>query len=117
MAKQSLIEAFNVKPKKIDIRDVKDYDIFPDKSLLENLRSKIIQDLIDNNIPEDASLEQYINDEIDQTLIGYDLGFLERNHVFNLIQNEVSGYGPITDLLDDDTITEIMVNGPKDIYV
>src|SRR5690625_2810875 len=111
MAKQSLIEAFNVKPRKLDAKMVKDYDIFPDKELLDSLRSKIIQDLIDNNIPEDKMLEQYINDEIDKMLVGYDLGYLERNHIFNLIQNEVNGYGPITDLLEDDTITEIMEIG------
>ena len=117
MAKQSLIEAFNVKPRKLDAKMVKDYDIFPDKELLDSLRSKIIQDLIDNNIPEDKMLEQYINDEIDKMLVGYDLGYLERNHIFNLIQNEVNGYGPINDLLDDDSITEIMVNGINEVYV
>lgn len=117
MSKQSLIEVFNVKPRKLDTKAVKDYDIFPDKELLDKLRSKIIQDLIDNNIPEDRMLEQYINDEIDQVLVGYDLGYLERNHIFNLIQNEVNGYGPITDLLEDDTITEIMVNGINEVYV
>lgn len=117
MAKQSLIEAFNVKPRKLDAKMVKDYDIFPDKELLDNLRSKIIQDLIDNNIPEDKMLEQYINDEIDKMLVGYDLGYLERNHIFNLIQNEVNGYGPINDLLEDDSITEIMVNGINEVYV
>ena len=117
MAKQSLIEAFEVQPRKIEIKDIKDYDIFPNKELLDNLRSKIIQDLIDNNIPDNTSLEQYINDEIDNCLIGYDLSYLERNHIFNLIQNEVSGYGPITELLEDDSITEIMVNGPNEVYV
>lgn len=115
--KQTLIEAFEVKPKIIAPKDVKDYDVFPDKRLLDNLRNRIIQNLIDENIPEDTMLEQYINDEIENSLEGYDLGYLERNHIFNLIQNEVNGYGPITELLDDDSITEIMVNGPNDIYV
>ena len=95
MKKQSLTEVFNVKPKTTQIKDMRDYDIFPDKKLLETLRSGIIQNLIDENIPEDTMLEQYINNEIDQALIGYDLGYLERNHIFNLIQNEVTGYGPI----------------------
>ena len=45
--KTSLTQAFNVKPKHLDLKDVKDYDIFPDKSLLEKLRNKIIQNLID----------------------------------------------------------------------
>lgn len=117
MSKQTLTQAFNIKPKSPKIVDLKDYDIFHDKKLLDNLRNKIIQNLIDEKIPEGVFLEQYINDEIDQALMGYDLGNLERNHIFNLIQKEVSGYGPITDLLEDDSVTEIMVNSPKDIYV
>jgi len=117
LKKQTLTEAFNVKPKTTQIKDMRDYDIFPDKKLLESLRSKIIQNLIDENIPEDTMLEQYINNEIESSLIGYDLGYLERNHIFNLIQNEVNGYGPITELLKDDSITEIMVNGINEVYV
>ena len=117
MAKKSLIEAFDVKVHNNVIKDVKDYDIFKDKSLLDSLRSRIIQNLIDENIPDNTMLEQYINDEIDETLEGYDLNYLERNHIFNLIQNEVTGYGPITGLLEDDSITEIMVNGTNEVYV
>ena len=33
------------------------------------------------------------------------------------ILDEVTGYGPIQPLLDDPNITEIMVNGPKKVYV
>jgi len=117
MNKKTLIEAFDVKQKQAVVQDIKDYDIFPDKTLLDTLRTKIIQDLIDNNIPDDVLLEKYINDEINENLMGYDLDYLERNHIFNLIQNEVNGYGPITDLLKDNSVTEIMVNGINDIYV
>ena len=77
----------------------------------------IVQNLIEENIPDDGLLEDYINNEIDNTLSGYDLGTLERGHIFNLIQNEIMGYGPITPLLQDNAITEIMVNAPNEIYV
>ncbi len=117
MKKKSLVEAFEITPKTLSIKNIKDYDIIPDKELLDNLRNKIIQNLIDENIPDDKLLEQYINNEIDDVLEGYDLDTVERNHIFNLIQNEITGYGPITELLDDDSVTEIMVNGPNDIYV
>ena len=117
MNKRSLLEEFEITPKYNKTLDIKDYDIFPDKNLLDKLRNKIIQNLIDNKIEEDTTLETYINNEIDTTLEGYDLNVTERNHIFNLIQNEINGYGPITELLDDDSITEIMVNGPDEIYV
>lgn len=117
MANQNLVDVFNVKKKVVVTPDVTDYEIFPDKDKLEELRTKIIQNLIDNTIPKNLSLEQYINDEIDETLQDYDLEPLERNHIFNLIQNEINGYGPLTDLLENDFVTEIMVNGINEIYV
>lgn len=117
MNKRSLLEEFEITPKYSKVEDLKDYDIFPDKNLLDKLRNKIIQNLIDNKIEEGTNLETYINNEIDTTLEGYDLNVTERNHIFNLIQNEINGYGPITELLEDDSITEIMVNGPDEIYV
>ncbi|GAB4557727.1 MAG: CpaF family protein [Anaerolineae bacterium] len=41
----------------------------------------------------------------------------ERQRLFEMILAEILGYGPIQPLLEDDTITEIMVNGPKQVYV
>lgn len=118
MSKKSLVEAFEIKPKLFTSDGkVNDYEVFGDKGLLEEIRTKIVQNLIEENIPEDTLLEDYINNEIDNSLLGYDLSNLERNHVFNLIQNEITGYGPITPLLEDNAISEIMVNGPSEIYV
>ena len=118
MANKSLMEAFEVEPKVFSSNDdVNDYDVFRNKNLLEELRIKIVQNLIEENIPDNELLEDYINNEIDNTLVGYDLNSLEREHIFNLIQNEIMGYGPITPLLNDNAITEIMVNAPDEIYV
>ncbi len=33
------------------------------------------------------------------------------------IGDDILGYGPLERLLDDDSITEIMVNGPSDIWI
>ena len=116
--RKTLQDAFELeKNKKTVIEMPDDYNIFRDKALLDNLRNKIIQNILDNNIPDSKYLTEYINDEIDKALEGYDLSNLERNHIFNLIDNEINGYGPITELLDDKNITEIMVNGPNDIYI
>ncbi len=41
----------------------------------------------------------------------------ERLRLFEAIAAEILGYGPIEPLLRDDTITEIMVNGPKQVYI
>lgn len=119
MAKKSLKEEFSYSNtvKKAPVVEISDYEIFKDKKLLDNLRSTIIQNIIDNKVPDEKDLNEYINDEIDKSLEGYDLSNLERTHIFNLIDNEINGYGPITELLADKNVTEIMVNGPNDIYI
>jgi pilus assembly protein CpaF len=42
---------------------------------------------------------------------------VERLRLFEAIAAEILGYGPIEPLLKDDTVSEIMVNGPKQVYV
>ena len=41
----------------------------------------------------------------------------ERARLFEAISAEILGFGPLQPLLEDDTITEIMVNGAKNIYI
>jgi pilus assembly protein CpaF len=41
----------------------------------------------------------------------------ERSRLFEQIAAEILGFGPLQPLLEDETITEIMVNGAKNIYV
>ncbi len=41
----------------------------------------------------------------------------ERHRLFEQIAAEILGFGPLQPLLDDDTITEVMVNGAKNIYI
>ncbi len=117
MNKTSLMEAFNLERKERTYKSISDYEIFEDKDLLDELRTKIIENLIDKEIPEESRLQEFINEEIDKTIEGYDLTNLQRNHLYTLIDNEISGYGPLTELLEDKNISEIMVNSPKEIYI
>jgi len=114
---KSLTEIFNFQNKSIKETPLTDYDIFPDKKLLDELRKKIIEHLIDKEVPEGKDMEDFINENIDECLEGYDLSNIERSHIYNLIDDEINGLGPISELLTDNNISEIMVNGPKDVYV
>ncbi len=40
-----------------------------------------------------------------------------RKQIFDQVLNDLLGFGPIQSLLDDDAVTEIMVNGPKKVFV
>lgn len=117
VSNKSLISEFEFDLQEKNTSYISDYGIFRDKNLLDKLRRKIIQNIIDNNVPNSKLLEEYINDEIDNSLAGYDLSNLERSHIFNMIDNEINGYGPLNELLNDKNISEIMVNGPDEVYV
>jgi len=115
--KKTLMEEFDVKVKNEEVNVISDYKIFDDKVLLDKLRSEIIENIIDKKMPDEDTLDSFVNDQIDKTLEGYDLTNLERSHIYNMIKDEISGMGPITELISDKNVTEIMVNGPHDIYV
>lgn len=99
------------------IEETSDYNEFKNKELLDKLRNKIIQNLIDNRLLSESSMTDYVKKQIDLVIRNYDLSSGERNYIYNLIDNEINGYGPLTELLRDKDITEIMVNAPDEIYV
>ena len=60
--KKTLQDLFEVdKKNKVNNYITDDYSIFEDKALLDTLRNKIIQNIIDNNIPNGYNLNEYIN--------------------------------------------------------
>ena len=112
---ESVFESHEEKQKEID--NVNDYDLFNDKDKLDEIRSKIIENIIDDQIPQDMNLNDFINKEIDKYMGSMNLSSVKRSHIFNLIDNEINGLGPITELLKDKNVTEIMVNAPDEVYV
>jgi pilus assembly protein CpaF len=40
-----------------------------------------------------------------------------RKQIFDDILDELTGFGPIQPLLDDDDVSEVMVNGPKKVFI
>ena len=98
---RKFIEEFDIQIENpIDLY-VSDYEAFPNKVLLDELRTKIIQNLIDNNITKARDMNDFVKKQIDKTIEGYDLSNVERSYIYNLIDNEVNGNGPLTELLED----------------
>ena len=48
--KNSLLEAFNIPKKNTNPHILTDYEIFPDKQLLDVLRTKIVENIIDKKL-------------------------------------------------------------------
>lgn len=110
-----LLREFNVKEK--ENTQIVDYNLFQDKDLLDKYRVKILERLSDRGFINRVVPKEVINELIDEVSYGYDLSIGERSSLFNLIDGEVNGFGPITYLMEDDNITEIMVNSPSEIYI
>ena len=114
---KKFMDEFNVEASKPDFLDISDYESFQNKELLDELRNKIVQKLVDNDVLNYSTTDEKIKEQINSIIVGYDLSNIERNYIYNLIDNEINGNGPITELLDDPSITEIMINGLNDVYI
>ncbi|MBR4262850.1 MAG: CpaF family protein [Bacilli bacterium] len=109
----SWMEEFNLEDNSSNTYTNTDYDIFENKEELDKLRIKIIQELIDSHEIEEENIEEVI----DRIAVEYDLLNEQRDYLKNLINNELNGFGPITELLKDKNVTEIMINSPDEIYI
>ena len=62
-----------------------------------------------------SSIEEMFNRYVDEE--GVVITRVERQRMLDQIVDEILGFGPIQPLLNDDSITEVMVNGPFRVYV
>ena len=90
------------------------------RELKDRIHTRLIAEL-------DPKLDVTKTDEVRKNLeVLFNAAFEEENipmnradksRLFEQIMADILGYGPIEPLLADESITEIMVNGPKNVYV
>ncbi|EHA9326481.1 CpaF family protein [Salmonella enterica subsp. enterica serovar Sandiego] len=91
--------------------------------LQEQYRTKILQNIDLNlveKIKEDRDL--LINEmlRVIETLLEKERTFLsvsDQRDVAEIMADEISGEGPLRPLLEDESVTDILVNGPENIYI
>ncbi|MGA2112369.1 MAG: CpaF family protein [Anaerolineales bacterium] len=71
------------------------------------------------DVSQTAEVRQTIEELFESILVEENtvLSRAEKRRLFEAIVAEILGFGPLEPLLADDTITEIMVNGCKNVYV
>lgn len=69
--------------------------------------------------PDENNYEELIESKSEEFFQqeGTLLTFEDKQEILLNAINELTGFGPITPLLADSSITEVMVNGPKNVYV
>jgi len=89
----------------------------PDK-LKAYLKSYISHALESRPIPPDQRhqvVSQLLVEGYKSTKLNLSPGL--RDTVFKVVLDELIGFGPIQQLLDDQEVTEVMVNGAKEVYI
>jgi pilus assembly protein CpaF len=96
------------------LRDIK-------KRVHESLLKEVPPDVLDRS--DEAEVQEQLKAKIEET-VGFILDHeypatarSERLKIIGEINDEVLGFGPINSLILDPTVSEIMVNGPRQVYV
>src|SRR6185436_4038846 len=84
------------------------------------IQSRVIQDLdpkldLTNQVEVRRQIEEIFSRVIDEE--GLALTRAERVRMLEQITDEIIGLGPLEPLLRDDSVSEVMVNGPRQVYI
>ena len=74
---------------------------------------------MEGEMPQFGDQGETIKQRLNETYVQTKVSLPEdiRTQIFNEILDEMTGFGPIQPLLDDPDVSEVMVNGPKKVFV
>lgn len=85
--------------------------------LVNEIRRFLIADAATLSKANDEQLRRRIADIVDHKLVNYRISPQERSRIVRLVFSSIRGMGILDEILADDSITEIMINGPFHIFV
>lgn len=93
-----------------------DYDVVY-RDVKQRVHSSVIENFNTSGVTsvDPESMKKFLLEEISNDKYGVPRG--DREPLAQEMYNDILGYGPIQELVDSDDYSEIMVNGPNQIYV
>lgn len=100
-----------------------------DKMIMDDITLSLLRRIVDNtdeiempqemNDSQKASLNRRVHDDLERLLVEKDIPFShpEKQRAVKMVLDEITGYGPINELINDPTVSEVMVNGPDQVYM
>lgn len=80
-----------------------------------------IKRYVTENLPlskmEDAELEEKIEEIVAQKLQGIYCSIDQRVSIVQQVYSSIRGFGLLDSIISDDTITEVMINGPENVFI
>jgi pilus assembly protein CpaF len=93
------------------------------EEMLRDIRMRMQEEVVnafDTLLDDQATdVKTKIEGIVDRTIAakGFAVTRLEHERLVEELTNDVTGFGPLEPLLSDESITEVMVNGPNHIYI
>lgn len=93
-----------------------DYDVVY-RDIKQRVHSSVIENFNTSGVTsvDPEAMKKFLLEEISNDKYGVPRG--DREPLAQEMYNDILGYGPIQELVDSDDYSEIMVNGPNQIYV
>lgn len=85
--------------------------------LINEIKRFLLEDALALSKSSDEQLLCRIKEIIDHKLVHYEITPLEREKIAKRVFSSLRGLGILDEILEDDSITEIMINGPRNIFV
>ena len=85
--------------------------------LVKEIKRFLLEDALALSRSSDEQLMVRIKEIIDHKLVHYEITPQEREKIARRVFSSLRGLGILDELLNDDSITEIMINGPENIFV
>ncbi len=80
-----------------------------------------IKRYVTENLPlskmEDAELEEKIEEIVAQKLRDFYCSIEQRVNIVQQVYSSIRGFGLLDSIINDDTITEVMINGPENVFI
>jgi len=94
------------------------------EALLNEIRARVQEQVVASfqqivDAPDGNEVRARIAAMVDQIILdgSYSVTREERHGLVEELVHEITGFGPIEPFLADETVTEVMVNGPRQVYI
>ena len=84
---------------------------------INSIRNNLINKFDLTRNPSDEEIYSFIDNEIIETGRQQFISLTDKERLRYILFNSIRGYDVLQELLDDQNITEIMINGPDDIFI
>lgn len=82
----------------------------------EDIRRKILES-INLTKTSDEMLEKQVREEVDRYFGGKYVSIEDKASLIDQIFSAIRGFGLLDTIINDDTVTEVMINGPEEIFI